>query len=154
MTSKPGVKRAGSSPTTPTVSTTSAHRFSPLRLESEISASRIGLFPGYCIHYAVFNALNHPQSHLDIDVARRKLHEINIGKPVEESFLTYSQIGRAESALWVFCIEQGSFGTKETNIPYRLIDLELNNLACESIAVPEYFAINCLFYCATRDCTG
>ena len=133
MTSKPGIKRAGPASSSLDLSSASAHRFSPLTPESHISAFCIGLSPGFTIHYSAFKSGTPSQSHLDIDTVRRKVHELNAGKPVEDSFLTYSQVNKAESAIWIFYIDNSSSLSAETRSSSRFDELGLNDMMCKFI---------------------
>lgn len=128
MTSRTSAKRVG--PASPLLPTTSGPTQPPSSLlqvspESPISASCIPLPPGFIIHFTVFSA----QTHVDIDIARRRFHENYSRNAVEDSLLTYSQVTKDESTLWAFCIGEDSGGGSDTKSPFtRLQNLELHGL--------------------------
>lgn len=129
MTSRPGIKRSGQ--VSPPTSTSSAqlppfmHQLTP---ESLISASCIPLSSGFTVHFAVLSAVHASQSHLDIDLGRRRVFESNVGKQIEDSLLTHSQIAKDRSALWVFCIDKVSSGAGPDDFLARLQSTEFTGL--------------------------
>ncbi|KAL5508598.1 hypothetical protein ACEPAH_6217 [Sanghuangporus vaninii] len=133
MSSRPSVKRAGQ--TSPPAFTSSAQLpplMRQLTPESKISASCISLSSGFVVHYAVLSVVHASQSHLDIDLARRRIYENNSGKRIEDSLLTYSQITKDGATLWVFFVDQNSSGTEATDFLLRLQSLEFTGLTIKS----------------------
>ncbi|EJD00806.1 uncharacterized protein FOMMEDRAFT_169058 [Fomitiporia mediterranea MF3/22] len=131
MTNRAAPKRPGL--TSPPVSTTSSTQppssVQQLTPDSKLSASCISLSPGFSVHFAVFSAQNAAQSHLDVDLARRKVHESNSGRPIYNCLLTHPHLAKDEATLWVFTIDQGIPESDGIYASPQLRDLELPGLA-------------------------
>lgn len=76
--------------------------------QSSSSISCIPLPKGYSVRFSQYSAPSSYNGHLVIDSARRSIFRSNIGKTLENSLLTYSQILDTSSTLWIYSIESPS----------------------------------------------
>ena len=103
MTSKPALRRAGSSSQTPSPF---ASVFSAST--SSISASHILLPSSFDIHFAIFSSGNSSHGHQDIEAARQTIVSRNAGASSPDTLYSYSQLSRTSIGLWAFLIKKES----------------------------------------------